>query len=82
MREQWRRASDHVRREAASASPAPLRAEPLKLTASPTAHVVADDGALIVTVGGAPAVIVCVVLAVAPAAVVTRRRTATVPGER
>ncbi len=60
-------------------APALLRAEPLKLIVSPTAQVVAATGEAIVTVGGAPIVIVCVVVPESPAVSVARRRTVTLP---
>ena len=51
-----------------------------KLIVSPTAH--GRRGTLIETVGGAPIVIVSVVVPLNRPGSVTRRRTVTVPGER
>ena len=81
-REQWRRLSDQRSAEAGSVAPALLRAEPEKLIVSPTAHVVAADGAAIVTVGGAPTVIVVDVVPCRPPGSLTRSRTVTTPARR
>ena len=71
QREQWRSRSDHVSRLAGTFD------VPAKLIVSPTAHVVGV--VVMLTVGGAPTVIVWVVVPIRPAVSVTRRRTVTVP---
>ena len=82
VREQWRSASDQVNALAGSVAPALLRAEPEKLIVSPTPTSCVDAGEAIVTVGGAPTVIVCVAVPVRPPVSVTRRRTVTAPARR
>ena len=73
-REQCRSRSDHVSRLAGTLEVAE------KLIVSPTAHGV--EGTVMETVGGAPIVIVSVVVPLNSPGSVTRRRTVTVPGER
>src|SRR4051812_32798842 len=72
IREQWRSSSDQTS--------VPLSAEPAKAIRSPTAHVVAGVGAVMVTTGGAPTVIVLVARPRRPSGLVTRRRTVKTPG--